>query len=115
MRLRLTQYGLSAKAVPTPGWDNPGDSGTDKRIGNEDNYLHNQACALSPDTFGLLDVKDGAVLRIKFDNGYLLFKEVLDTTDLSLHGRVDIFNPLVRDKQQDAAGDYAEVTVIYRK
>lgn len=112
-RIKITQYGLS---VAAGGWDGKGDSGTDAWLGNHSNRLDYCSCALTSKAKELFGAVVGDLFLVQFANGYWLVKQYDDSTSAELgEPRLDVFNPFKWNSEQEAAGDYAMVTLIKRK
>ena len=110
--VQITQYGLSKKAG---GWDGAGDSGTDNWLGNHGNRLNGCSCALSPEFAHAIGAVNGDLLLIEFSTGLKLVKAFDDLTTPGLTNfRLDVFNPYHFDNVQDAAGQFATVTLYPR-
>ncbi len=110
MRCQITQYGLSKKAG---GWDDPGDSETDQRLGGWGNLLMEGNCALTKSVINTLGIMRGEFVRIEYPDGYSFTAQFADIAPES-DDRCDIFHPFAFSKEQDARGDFADVTISGR-
>lgn len=103
-RIQITQYGKSLKSG---GWDPDGDSDSDAKIGNRNNRLDENSCALTATARNELKSYPGAQLKVDFGNGTVLTKFDDDTAPED-NARLDVFN---YDAFVPGWPDYAEVTL----
>jgi hypothetical protein len=109
LKTKITQYGLSLKAL---GWDGVGDSGTDNFEGDHGNVIQNGiSCALTASAAALLGAKHGDYLQILFANGFAYIRRYDDTAPED-DPRLDMFNAYAWDKQMDGEGQFADVRVV---
>jgi len=106
MRIKTTRYGLSVKAGY---WDTYGDSSTDNFLGDgkDGHTLTTASCALTRGAANLLGIKEGAIIRIVWDDKTEQFRRYDDTAPED-EPRVDLFYPYA----DHPLPDFGDVTVV---
>lgn len=89
MKIKVTQYGRSVK---DGGWDEYGDTFTDKFEGDHGNELIDEtSCALTKSAQQMLQIKHGEWISIDFGNNIIEFRRYDDTAPEN-DPRIDLFN-----------------------
>lgn len=110
--VKITQFGHSSEEG---GWDTYGDKASDAFKGDHENLmLSGVDCAMTQsaiEAIGGVHKKPGQWVEIDFKNGAVYRRRIGDTAP-ELDKRCDFLNYYAFDKQMDAFGAYAVVTLL---